>query len=77
MTSDNFYIYTDSEGHMPVLTRTKAPHKGVFITSHKYYTHYIDNAPVEVRPYPLQVTVWNYKIQEPVSISSIPSLSFS
>lgn len=70
MTSNNFYIYTDSSGYLPVLTRNKIkypPH-------HNCYVKYINNTPVEVKPYKGQTKVYDYKLQEYVDISTIASI---
>lgn len=52
---DNFYIYTDSEGKMRVLSR-----KPMSSTSHRFYVRYVNNRPVEFVAYPGQESAWDY-----------------
>lgn len=53
--SDNFIIYVDREGKMPVLRR-----RATVIASHPHFVRYVNNVPMEVKPYPGQDQVWDY-----------------
>lgn len=53
--SDNFIIYVDREGKMPVLRR-----RATVIRSHPYFVRYVNDSPVEVKLYPGQTEVWDY-----------------
>lgn len=66
--SDNFVIYTDSEGKMPQLRRPGVP---VGMKSHRYWVEYRGNRPVSARPYPGQEKVWDYDKQQYVPLSSV------
>lgn len=58
----NFYLYVDREGKMPVLRKrpTVICARPSRVCTHPYFVRYVGNAPVEVNPYPGQVQVWDY-----------------
>ena len=60
----DFYVLTDSEGKMPILSNT--PSK---ISSHKYWVKYVNDIPVEVYPYPGQDRVWDYSTNTMLSLN--------
>ena len=70
----NFVIYTDSNGSLPVLRPIGVPLSLSFAKHHKYWVEYRNNKPVAVKPYPFQTSVWDYSVQESVSISSIKEI---
>ncbi len=53
MSRKNFYISTDLDGNMPVLSAKPLPFK-------KAWTKYVNDVPVEVKPYKDQDRVWDY-----------------
>lgn len=65
MPSSNFYIYRDKDGKMPQLTRKPWASK-----SHPYYTKYLNDRPVKTVPYPGQNAVWDYSINEFVTLDT-------
>ena len=66
--SDNFYIFTDTDGKMPGLTRKSPP-------LYKPYVKYVANKPVEVKPYPGQKMLWDYSKQKYVDISTVKNIN--
>lgn len=65
---DNFVIYVDSEGKMPILRHIGEPLVGPVRLSHKYWVEYRNNVPVSAKPYPRQTGVWDYSKGKYVSV---------
>ena len=63
MPCSNFYVYRDKEGKMPQLMLKPWDSK-----SHPYYTRYVNDKPVKTVPYPGQNAVWDYSINEFVTL---------
>lgn len=63
MPTSNFYVYRDRTGKMPQLT-----HKPWASKSHPYYTQYVNDKPVKTVPYPGQNAVWDYSLNEFVTL---------
>lgn len=63
--SDNFIIYRDKGGKMPQLRRETKPAPWA---SHPYYTVYRGNRPVKTVPYPGQNAVYDYSLNEFVTL---------
>lgn len=67
---DNFVIYVDSGGKMPILRRIGVPLGGPIYKSHRYWVEYRNNVPVSAKPYPGQLACWDYSKGKYVSVPS-------
>lgn len=57
MSRKNFYICTDLDGNMPVLSAKLIPTK-------KTWVKYVNDAPVAIKPYEGMRQVWDYARSE-------------
>lgn len=63
MTRKNFYISTDSDGNMPVLSAEP-------IVTKKAWVKYVNDCPIVIKPYQGQSCVWDYARSKFLALSA-------